>query len=185
MNYTQLHSALKSTYQDNKTADKMLKKQGYTLDKQLSGKRAKVFVDENGQAYVAHKGTQSIQDVFTDIGYAFGKRGSKRLDHAKKVRKQAEEKYGVVNSLGHSLGGHLAERSGNTQGKVITYNKASNGYKQNNPNQIDIRQSLDIPVSFLTPKNKNNVTLRSKSLNPLKEHKTDSLLGHKNKIVYI
>ena len=87
MNYNQLKTALSSTYRNNNTAEKDLKGKGFTLDKELSGKRAKVFVDDKtGQAYVAHRGTNSIQDVFTDAGLLLGIKDGKRLRHAKPVK---------------------------------------------------------------------------------------------------
>lgn len=182
MNYNQLKTALSSTYRNNNTAQKDLKGKGFTLDKDLSGKRAKVFVDDKtGQAYVAHRGTHSIQDVFTDAGLLLGIKDGKRLRHAKNVHRQAEEKYGNVNSLGHSLGGYLAENSGNKDGKVITYNKASIGEVSKNPNQIDIRTQRDL-VSLLTPKT--DVFIQSKSLNPLTEHNTNALKRMGDKVVF-
>ena len=183
MNFEQLRNIMKSSYEDNNKAEKRLKDSGYTLDKSLSGNRAKVFVDDNGDAFIVHRGTNTIQDVFTDVGLLFGKKNSNQLKHAKHVRKQAEEKYGTVNSIGHSLGGFLAENSGNKTGKVITYNKASVGQKTNNPNQIDIRTKYDIP-SILTPKGNNNITLKNKSLNPLIEHSTKALGREKKRLIY-
>jgi hypothetical protein len=180
MNLEELRTGLKSTYQDNNKAEKELKAKGYTLDKSLSGQRAKVFVDdETGQAYVAHRGTKGTQDYITDAKLMMGIKDSKRLEHGKQVRKQAEAKYGTVDSIGHSYGGFVAENSGNEHGKIITYNKASRGDKNKNIKQTDIRTSNDI-ISFLTPKHKNNITLKSKTSNPYKEHITDSLKRHKN-----
>ena len=180
MNLEELRTGLKSTYQDNNKAEKELKAKGYTLDKSLSGQRAKVFVDdETGQAYVAHRGTKGAQDYITDAKLMMGIKDSKRLKHAQHVRQQAENKYGSVDSIGHSLGGYVAENSGNKKGKVITFNKASIGDKNRNSNQTDIRTSNDI-ISFLTPKHKNNITLKIKTNNPLKEHPTKVLKRHKN-----
>ena len=59
----------------------------------------------------------------------------------------------------------MADNSGNKTGKVITYNKTSIGHKTNNPDQIDIRNEIDIS-SLLTPGNKNNITLDNKTWNP-------------------
>ena len=182
MNYNQLKTVLSSTYKDNKTAQKDLKGKGFTLDKDLSGKRAKVFVDDKtGQAYVAHRGTNSIQDVFTDAGLLFGIKDGKRIRHAKQVRQQAQEKYGSINSLGHSLGGYLAENSGNKNGTVITYNKASIGEVKENPNQFDIRTQRDL-VSILTPKS--DAVIPSKSINPFKEHNTNAISRLGDRIIF-
>ena len=85
-----------------------------------------------------------------------------------------EEKYGQsANAVGHSLGEYLAENSG-AHGNIATFNKASVGTKRKNSQQVDIRTKRDL-VSIFTPKRKSNITIGSKSKNPLKEHTTDSL----------
>jgi predicted dienelactone hydrolase len=75
--------------------------------------------------------------------------------------------------VGHSLGGYLAENSG-AHGNIATFNKASVGSKNKNSKQIDVRTKRDL-VSMFTPKKKSNITIGSRSQNPLTEHTTDSL----------
>lgn len=173
-----VHGILSASYQKNNEAEKTLSKQGYKLDKQLSGNRSKVFVDSNGKAHVVHRGTQNLGDVWTDamITAGLGKY-TKRVKHSKKVYKQAQDKYKQkdVNTYGHSLGGYLAENSGNKTGKVTTFNKAASlsGKRVKNKNQHDIRTHNDV-VSMFTKKHKGQTQLRG-NRNILKSHSVDSL----------
>lgn len=175
MDFEKLKRGLKASYQSNDKAEKELLKSGYTLDKDLSGKRAKVYVDKNGQPTVAFRGTQNFHDVITDFAIPLGlAQKTKRMQHSKALVKKVEDKYQQpTNAVGHSLGGYLGEHSG-ARGKIVTFNKASVGGKNKNPNQIDIRTKRDV-ISFLTPKNKSNIVIKSKSKSALTEHNTDTL----------
>ena len=170
-----IKTGLDASYKDNETAKSMLSKQGFSLDEQLSGKRAKVFLDAKGQPTVSFRGTKTKKDMVTDalIMAGLGKY-TKRVKHSKKVIKEVEAKYKQPSgAIGHSLGGYLAENSG-AKGKIVTYNKAATGRNKHNKNQTDIRTNKDL-VSILTKKKGNNVTLGSKSWNPLTAHSTKSL----------
>jgi hypothetical protein len=146
----------------------------FKVDKDLSGKRTKIFHNsKTGQTVVAHRGTASIQDVGTDLGLAVGFRG-KRFKHAKKVQKQAEDKYGTENldTVGHSLAGVIAEEVGKNSRNVITMNKAVvNPTRRNLKNQTDIKTSND-PVSALNRFSNNKAhVIPSQKFNPLKPFK--------------
>jgi hypothetical protein len=153
----------------------------FKVDRELSGKRTKVFHNsKTGQTVVAHRGTASIQDVGTDLGLAVGYRG-KRFSHAAKVQKQAEAKYGTANmdTIGHSLGGIIAEEVGGNSKNVITMNKAVvDPFRRNLKNQTDVKTSND-PVSMLNrfSSNKAHVIPSQKfnPLNPFKEHTVTTL----------
>jgi len=159
----------------NDKAEAELKKSGYTLDKELSGQRAKVYTDANGQPTIAYRGTQNFHDVMTDFAIPLGlAQYTKRMQHSKSLTKKVEEKYGQpTNAVGHSLGGYLAENSG-AHGNIATFNKASVGTKNKNSKQVDVRTKRDL-VSMFTPKKKSNITIASRSSNPLTEHTTSSL----------
>lgn len=169
---------------------KNLLKKGYSnektirnLDYSLSGKRVKVFYNrKNNQAVVVHRGTHSLTDwVKTDIPLLFGYENGNRFKHAEKIQKKAEEKYGAKNitTIGHSLGGRIAEKVGKRSKEVITYNKAATptSIKETTPhNQIDIKTTLD-PISYLSnyQKRKNNrILVNSKTLDLIKEHSLSS-----------
>jgi hypothetical protein len=174
-NLINIKTGLDASYKDNKTAGSMLSKQGFSLDDQLSGQRAKVFVDGEGKPVVSFRGTSNKKDMVTDalIMAGLGKY-TNRVKHSKKVIKEVEAKYKQPSAaIGHSLGGYLAENSG-AKGKIVTYNKGATGQNKYNKNQIDIRTNKDL-ASILTKKNRNNVTLNSKSNNPFVAHSTKSL----------
>lgn len=170
-----LQSVLDASYESNENAEKILKRKGYTLDKDLSGERAKVFTDKAGNPHVVYRGTQNRHDVATDALLMVGLGAhTNRIKHTKKIQKQAAKKYGKpVNAYGHSLGGYLAENSG-AKGKITTFNKASNGTKVKNNRQTDVRTHTDL-VSLLTPKTGTKKVVIKGSLDPLKSHSVDAL----------
>ena len=179
-----IKTGIDASYKNNETAKNMLSKQGFSLDEQLSGQRAKVFTNPKGEPVVAFRGTANKKDMVSDalIMAGLGKY-TKRVKHSKKVIKQVEDKYKQkTGAIGHSLGSYLAQNS-NAKGKIVTYNglKVNN----NNKNQTNIRTNKDL-VSILTKKKGNNITLKSKSWNPFVAHSTKSLKDKntgKNKFV--
>jgi hypothetical protein len=152
----------------------------YKIDKSLSGKRTKVYYNEKeNKPVVVHRGTASIQDVGTDLSLMFGHRGN-RFKHARSVQKKAEKKYGTdqMVTLGHSLGGIVAEEVGGNSKNIITLNKAVTPWelnRKNGKNQTDIKTSND-PVSILNKFSKNKASvIKSEGWNPLAEHTVDVL----------
>ena len=94
MNLGDLKIGLKSSYKNNTAAEKELLKSGYTLDKSLSGKRAKVYTDESGQPTVAFRGTNTFKDIVTDFAIPLGlAQNTNRMQHSKSLVKKVEEKY--------------------------------------------------------------------------------------------
>ena len=165
------------------TYDKRNKDIGdFKIDKSLSGKRAKVWYnDKNGQSVTAHRGTANLKDWGTNVGMAVGYEKGNRFKHANKVQKQSEKKYGTENmtTIGHSLGGRIAEKYGKNSNEIITLNKAVTPKTMFDkvPNkQYDIRSSSDV-VSALQfgQKNRNLTNIKTKSNNPLLEHNTNIL----------
>lgn len=176
VNLRQTKKLLRKSYTDEY---KIRRQKNLELDNKLTGNRVKVHYNKKtGKAFVVHRGTASLTDwVKTDIPLIFGYEGGSRFKHARKIQKLAEKKYGKENvvTLGHSLGGRIAEKVGKKSSKIITYNKAASPFSILNPtpeNQIDIRTTND-PVSYLANFQKNfnkTVKIASKTLNLLKEH---------------
>ena len=172
-----LRSMLSGSYEKNlSNAGK------FTVDKDLSGKRVKVYHNpETNQTVVSHRGTANMKDWLTDAGMTFGYEGGKRFKHSKKVQKKAEKKYGTENltTVGHSLGARLAEKYGQKGNEVITLNKPiipKTFGKKISEKQYDIRTEND-PVSALhsLQKNEKMKTIKSDTYNPLTEHGVDVL----------
>jgi predicted esterase YcpF (UPF0227 family) len=177
-----LQSMLANTYdKKGKNID------GFELDKNLSGKRTKVWYNpETNQSVVGHRGTANAKDWITDARMAYGNETNNRFKHAKKIQKKAEAKYGQENisTIGHSLGGRLAEKYGKNTNEVITVNKAvipKTMFDKVQSNQYDVRSSRDV-VSALPQRNKKLSTIKADSWNPLTEHKTEVLLREPDKV---
>jgi hypothetical protein len=158
----------------------------YDVDRSLSGQRVQVYKHKHSpQTVVVHRGTKGLQDVYNDLKYALGMdiSNSKRLKYANEIQKKAEEKYGKENitTLGHSLGSHISSSVGKDSKEVINLNKPigiQDLYSKPLDNEYNVRTTLD-PVSFLLPYSRHNndkvITIPSKTINPLEEHKTDVL----------
>lgn len=176
-----LKRVLTNSYFHKKKKDAPSSIDGYHIDPALSGRRAQVYVDDDGNAIVSHRGTDDLSDVWTDLKYAAGFTKGKRFKHAEKVQRAAEKKYGTKNitTVGHSLGAALAEKVGKDSKQVITLNKPVRPQdlgKRRSKRQIDIRTTGD-PISQLDPfqKSRADVVIKSKYYNPLKEHTIDVL----------
>jgi hypothetical protein len=166
---------------------------GYTLDKELSDDRVKVYKDLNSnQVIVAHRGSDGWRDWLDNARYAFRgefKSTGTYKEHKKKHDK-ALDKYGADNviAVGHSRAGKYVEELNKDRPvkEVLTYNKAAgvtDVFRKNPKNQTDIRTSRDL-VSMLNPLQRNSnkiVTIDQNTLNPLKAHGTSGLeiLGEK------
>ena len=179
-----LHDILKASYEPNRDAEETLRKDGYTLDRNLSNRDAKVFLSESGEPNIVYRGTTNKKDIFSDVLLGLGlSHLDPRQRQSNNLVKAVKEKYKTdPNLYGHSLGGGIAEKAGKetgNTGQVITYNKAvspSDIFQINPSNQTDVRTSGDI-VSALSMfqrggKKKeikvNKGILRSHKLNQLK-----------------
>jgi hypothetical protein len=166
----------------------------FYLDKEISSKTSKAYRNKKtGQVVVAHMGTQGIMDWGNNAVYALGGdkayKQTSRFKEAERVQKKAENKYGAKNvtTIGHSQGGKQAELLGKDTKETITLNKATRPFEnKKQENQYDIRTTGDV-VSALNPfqkKNKKEIVIKSKTINPLIEHSTDTLEGlDENKII--
>lgn len=175
-----LKELLSASYGNTKAVNE-LSKQGYTKDKELSGQRTQVYKDETGKATVVHRGTKGLKDIGTDLYISLGGniKNTDRYKHSKMISDKARDKYGNITNIGHSLGGKLAETTGQKQDNIITYNKATvltDIGKRRKANQTDIRHKNDI-VSLIstTQKGGKTKTLKNKTKNALTAHNTSNL----------
>lgn len=169
-----LRPILEASYAKKKEAKNILEKENYTLDKKLSTKEAKVFVDKSGNANIAVRGSKSAKDFL--ISDPLLLMGLSKLDprqkQTNKLIKKTKAKYGSdVNLYGHSLGGSLVSNA-KTKGKITTFNKGAgiaDFGKKIKKNQTDIRTSGDL-VSLIskTQKGKNKQTIKNNNI--LKAH---------------
>ncbi len=184
----EVQDLIEAGYSRTGDAEKLGKKYGLTLDKQLSNANHKVFLDNDKNPTVVYRGSKNENDAMTDGLLAIGlEKYSTRFRESKDLMKDVNKKYNnkFVSSYGHSLGGSLAEYSGGD--RVITMNKgvgiAGIG-KTIKPNQTDIRTNSDL-VSVLskTQNGGKQLTIKTKEINPLKEHSHKNLLKLNNKIL--
>ncbi|KAJ1619605.1 hypothetical protein T492DRAFT_848434 [Pavlovales sp. CCMP2436] len=109
-----------------------------------------VFVDRSSQPVVAYRGSITAKDWLVDDALiAVGAhKNTARLNLARSITVATEKKYGrPANSVGHSLGGRLAEQSG-SGGQIVTINKAAGlgdiGRRQpSGTRQTDVRTRMD------------------------------------------
>ena len=177
-----LGNLIKASYASQKGAQKILNN-NYTIDPQLSKMNTKVFVDKRtNKPVILHRGTTTIKDVFDDglLAVGLGKYSS-RNKQAKRITKEVENKYQKpAGAVGHSLGGWLAERSGN-HGDIQTYNKAVGlgdiGTKKNSKRQFDVRTSGDLVSGLGITQSANKETLANPNLfkNALTAHGSSNL----------
>ena len=175
MNNNELKEIIKSSYLKNDEAEKIGNNLNYKLDRDLSNRENKVFIKDN-KPVIAFTGTRKLRDVVSDGLLAVGLQGlDPRFRQSKRLVDNVRKKYNQpITTVGHSLGGSLAEYAGGN--KVITVDKGVGiggiGKKIKN-NQTDIR-SFNDPVSLLslTQSSKNKITIPRTShiLDPLKSH---------------
>jgi len=154
-----LRDILSASYQPNRDAEKTLADKGYKLDRDLSDRDAKVFVNNEGASNIVFRGTvpSNKKDLFSDVLLGLGlSHLDPRQKKSNNLVKAVKDKYkNDPNLYGHSLGGGLSEKASKAtgnKGEVITYNKASSPFDifQRNPsNQTDVRTSRDL-VSALS-----------------------------------
>ena len=153
---------LKASYMNQNDAERYMSHYGFTYDPELSRNDTKVFISPEGKPVIAHRGTRRLTDWGDDALLAIGLgKQTHRFKNAERITKRTEEKYNQqADALGHSLGGWLAEQTGN--GDKLTYNKAVGAgdlFRDVSKNQTDYRTPHDIvSMGSLTQKT-NTVTV--------------------------
>jgi len=178
---TYLKPILEASYQKSKDAKNTLEKQGYKLDRDLSNKEAKVFVDSEGKPSIAVRGSKSAYDfLVSDPLLAIGRSDlDPRKRRTNELIETVKKKYKTENIdlYGHSLGGSLISNA-DTKGKITTFNKGvglGTVGKTINPNQTDIRTESDI-VSLLSKTERGGMKQDIRgSKNPIEAHLLNQL----------
>jgi predicted esterase YcpF (UPF0227 family) len=154
---------------------------GYKLDNQLSGSRVQVYHNpKDNKTIINHRGTQGLNDLITDFKMMLGNSNNKRFNHGKQITDKAIDKYADsdITLTGHSLGSKIAKESNKLHNKnTILLNPVVLPNDKFDKTDTIVKSKLD-PVSFLyNPKSQKSKTIeiKSKSLNPINEHKTQIL----------
>lgn len=171
-----LKELLRASYESQKEAQQILEPYGYTYDPAISSITDKVFLDKNGNPVVLHRGSKRIFDdwLSSNLPLAVGlESGSDRFKKSKKVIEELRQKYPEkpIISVGHSLGGSIAEKSG--ADRSITFNKGV-GFgdigKQIPSTQTDIRTRYDLPSILSTTQTGGKRIELPGTLNPIETH---------------
>lgn len=182
-----LQALIQGSYESNNMTDKTIQGTGYSLDRDLSNRQHKVYIDAQGNPNVTYTGSRTAGDwLFTDVPLAVGLgKYTHRYKSSQRLLGKVRDKYQgrPVTTMGHSLGGYLAESVGGD--KVVTVNKGAGIdalVKRRRKNQTDIRTSTD-PVSALSAfqRGGRKITIKTK-LNPVKAHSYTNLTKYKGKI---
>ena len=105
----------------------MLEKENYKLDKGLSTKEAKVFIDKNGNPNIAVRGSKSAKDFSISdplLALGLGKLDPRQKSTDKLIKKTTKKYNQQPNLYGHSLGGALISDA-KTKGTITTFNKGA------------------------------------------------------------
>ena len=152
---------------------------GYEPVSRLTDRQAQVYHNpKTGHTIVAHRGTQGLRDVMTDIAYTTTGYKGKRFKKAERIQKEAERQFGSQNisTVGHSLGSLLSSEVGRNSKEIINYNEPITPFGRRHENEYVVKTSNDPFSWFHKPKqDSKNKTIKSTSVNPLYEHSTDRL----------
>jgi hypothetical protein len=164
---------------------------GFIIDNELSSDFAKVYYNPTtDKAVVAHRGTSGASDWANNAVFGVGGKDAYRYTERYKASEAsqigARDKYGKENitTIGHSQGGLLAELFGDQGRETITVNKATRpqqslfGLGKKGKNQYDVRSTGDAVSYFRNPykkKNRRDVDIKAKTMDPLVEHSYDIL----------
>lgn len=170
---------LKASYKTQRDAKQELEGKGWTYDPSLSTIKDKVFLDDRGTPVVLHRGSKRIGEdwIMSNIPLAFGlEKYSPRFKESRQVISNVKDKYNKpVTSIGHSLGGSLAEKSG--ADRVITFQKGSglgDITTQIPWHQTDVRTKYDLPSALSAYQTGGNKIQLEGSIHPVKTHSIDN-----------
>ena len=169
---------------NNNDAEKLGRSIKYKLDRELSNVKQKVYTHKN-KVVVAFQGTDPtrVRDLVSDGMIIFGLEGlNTRFKDANKTMDRVNQKYGnkKIITMGHSLGGTLAEHVGNKADRVITFDKgvgAGTIGKRINKNQTDIRSSNDIISALSLTQSGKRISIPNTAhiLSPFRSHDASNI----------
>ena len=176
-----LYDLIEASYKNNNEADRLGRKHDLQINHRLSGNEHKVYVDKENNPTIVFTGSNKANDwLQTNPMIALGlQRKSKRFQDADKLVEEVKKKYnGKLTTVGHSLGGRLAEHVNSD--KIYTVNKGTglgDIGRTIQKNQTDIR-TINDPFSILskTQNHKNKlIEINNNSNNLIDAHKYSHL----------
>jgi hypothetical protein len=180
INSRHLNKLLDASYAGTNEAEQIGLDNGYLLDKELSNRKHRVYTDKHDNSIIAFTGTRTIGDVITDGLLAVGLGDlTHRFSESTNLVKKVKNKYAhnPIITIGHSLGGTLAEHVNKTGlvDKTITVNKGVGLFgigKKIKDNQTDIRSKTDaVSILSTTQNGGKHITIPdSFVIKPLRAH---------------
>lgn len=171
-----LKKLLNASYKSQSEAQQLLSPYGYSYDPEVSTMTDKVFLDRNGNPIVLHRGSKRVIEDWlgSNLPLAVGLESqSPRFKKSKELIETLKQKYPdkSITSVGHSLGGSIAEKSG--ANKIVTFNKGvglGDIGKSIPWHQTDIRTKYDIPSALSEYQTGGKKIELEGSLNPYTTH---------------
>jgi hypothetical protein len=183
---------LQTSYSTPEKQKEIAIKHGYIRDDR-SNKNTQILKKKGSSSIIIHRGSQTGQDWIDDARIMLGQGNKlKRVKDGIKLRKKIESEDGMqVTSIGHSLGGYLAEKTAGKNAPVYTYNKHAIGLTKSrkNTSQVDISRYGDLaslPSLFQRNGAKKIVLNKEKNYlppNPLRAHSIESNDAFNNKTI--
>jgi hypothetical protein len=149
---------------------------GYKLDKELSTRRNKIYVDDQGKVIHTISGTDNLKDWSNNLLIPFGLHSkTNRYKNSEEIQKKANQKYNTkAHVVSHSQSGNIAnnlQKKGLAGDDNVSLNPAIIGEHKG---VTVVRSSGDL-VSALAKKEKGDKTIKAKSWNPILNHSTKIL----------
>jgi len=158
---------------------------GYIRDDSLSGRRTQTYYHpETKKAVIVHRGSQGLHDWLNNALVPFGLYDkTNRYKHSEDHQKKTEEKYGRenVDTIGHSIGSHIATGVGTNSKNIIGYNRPPQ-YSSLPSNYYDVKKTGDIFYPF-TSNNKKATIIKSNQFNPIEEHKSMAIDSNDKRLI--
>jgi len=173
-NKVSLYDALYASYH-LKEGKKLMKRQGYYLDKKLSNHNESIYYNPKEKKLLfTIAGTHNYNDWLTDAKLMVGNlKNTNRYKEADEKLKMAKQHYSPVETsiTAHSLGSAIAQGIGKSNDKITTLDGA---YTFGQKTKGDAYRSQGDLVSLLGSNTKNMTTLKNKNF--IESHK-NALLG--------
>jgi len=164
-----LYDALYASY-NLKEGKKLMKRQGYYLDKKLSNDNERIFYNpKQNKLLFTIAGTHNYNDWLTDAKLMAGNlKNSNRYKEADEKLKMAKQHYNPLQTsiTGHSLGSAIAQGIGKKNDKITTLDGA---YTFGQKTKGDAYRSQGDIVSLLGSNTKHMTTLKNKNF--IESHK--------------
>lgn len=155
--------------------------ENYTINTKISNNKTIVYVhDFKNKCVIVHKSRNDFDDTKLCVKlFLANSHNDDRIESAQRIQKKCEKKYDEIITIGHSLGGNIAEYCAK-KGKIITFNKFigfDNLFKKIPKNQTDIYTKYDVSAAIIsTQTGGKRILIHTNNTNIIENHSIDMLL---------